>query len=301
MTGLADLYPGFESRWIDTSAGRIFARVGGSGAPLLLLHGYPQTNVMWHRVAPTLAARCTLVIADLPGYGWSVAPRSDAAHTPYTKRAMAAAMVDVMEALGFVHFGVAGHDRGGRVGYRLALDHPGRVDRLAVLDIVPTYAMWSRMDRAMALRVWHWPFLAQPEPLPETLIGKAPVEFWNWLAASWTKSRNLSCFDPRALAHYHAFFQDPTRIHATCEDYRAGAAADFAHDEEDRQAGASIACPVLTLWGGAGIPGAATEPLAIWREWARDVRGQGIDSGHFLCEENPEATAEALLEFFGAG
>jgi haloacetate dehalogenase len=300
MADLADLYPGFESRWIDTSIGRVFARVGGEGPPLLLLHGYPQTNVMYHRVAPALAKRFTLVIPDLPGYGWSVVPPSDADHTPYTKRAMAAVMVEVMEAAGFAQFRLAGHDRGGRVAYRLALDHPGRVSKLAVLDIVPTYNMWRGLDDNMAMRVWHWPFLAQPEPLPETLIGKAPVEFWNLLAPTWTKARTPAAFDRRALAHYHAFFQDPLRIHATCEDYRAGRTGDLAADVADRAAGKKIACPVLALWGAAGIPSETASPLATWREWATDVRGLAIDSGHFLCEEAPEPTAAALLEFFSA-
>ncbi len=299
MTDLADLYPGFRSEWISTSIGRMFARVGGEGPPLLLIHGYPQTNVMYHAVAPDLAARFTLVIPDLPGYGWSAAPASAPDHAPYTKRAMAAVLVEIMEALGHVRFGVAGHDRGGRVAYRLALDHPGRAAKLAVLDIVPTYAMWRAMDQNLAMKVWHWPFLAQPAPLPETLIGKAPIEYWNLKAASWTKRRDLTCFDPRALAHYHAFFQDPTRIHATCEDYRAGRYADLDHDTADRAAGKKIACPLLALWGSAGIPSETASPLATWREWADDVRGQAIDSGHFVCEENPQETAAALLAFFG--
>jgi haloacetate dehalogenase len=300
MSDLADLYPGFASRWIDTSIGKIFARVGGAGPPLLLLHGYAQTNVIWHRVAPTLARRFTLVIADLPGYGWSVAPKAAADHSPYTKRAMAAVMIEVMESVGFVRFHLAGHDRGGRVGYRLALDHPGRLDRLAVLDIVPTYAMWHGMDRRLAYRVWHWTFLALPYPFPETVIGKDPVAFFDWKTASGTKAKNLSVFDARALAHYRAFFQDPSRIHATCEDYRAGRTTDLAIDEADRAAGKKITCPLLAIWGATGIPSETDGPLATWREWANDVRGFAIDSGHYLPEENPEATAAALLEFFAA-
>lgn len=300
MTDLADLFPGFESRWIDTAIGRMFARVGGKGAPLLLMHGYPQTNVMFHRVAPALAAHHTLVIPDLPGYGWSVAPRSGPDHTPYTKRAMAAVMVEIMEAVGFVHFGVVGHDRGGRVAYRLALDHPGRVDKLAVLDVVPTYNMWHGMDDKFAMKVWHWMFLAQAEPFPEMLLGKAPVEYWNWKCASLSKTKDLSCFDPRALAHYHAFIQEPTRIHATCEDYRAGRNADLAYDEADRAKSNKIKCPVLALWGNAGVPSETGGPLATWKEWADDVRGGPIDSGHYVCEEAPDAVSAALLDFFKA-
>ena len=169
MPDLADLYPGFASEWINTRSGRIFARVGGKGPPLLLLHGFSETHVMWHRVAPQLADKFTLIIADLPGYGWSDMPDSDKDHTPYTKRAMAQTMIDAMEQLGHVQFALAGHDRGGRVAYRLALDHPGRLSRLAVLDILPTYDYWERMNRLYALKIYHWTFLAQPAPLPETL------------------------------------------------------------------------------------------------------------------------------------
>ncbi len=170
MPDLADLFPGYAAEWINTKSGRIFARVGGKGPPLLLLHGFSQTHVQWHRVAPQLADRFTLIIADLPGYGWSDMPESDKEHTPYTKRAMARTIVEAMEQLGHVHFALAGHDRGGRVAYRLALDHPGRLSKLAVLDILPTYNYWEKMNRLYALKIYHWTFLAQPHPLPETLI-----------------------------------------------------------------------------------------------------------------------------------
>ena len=299
MPELADLFPGFASHWIDTAVGKMFARSGGNGPPLLLLHGYPQSNVMWHCVAPALAARFTLVIADLPGYGASAAPAADKAHAPYDKRSMAKIMIEVMQALGHARFRLAGHDRGGRVGYRLALDHPDRVERLATLDIVPTYDMWHGMDATMAMKVWHWPFLAQPEPLPEMLISKAPVAFLEWKMASWTKTKTLSAFDPRALAHYRTAFSDPARIHASCEDYRAGQAADLANDEADRAQGKTITCPFMALWGAAGIPG-ESGPLAIWRHWAPQATGQAIDSGHFLPEEHPGATAAALLAFIDA-
>src|SRR6202000_799362 len=177
MSDLADQFPGFASEWINTRYGRIFARVGGKGPPLLLLHGFSETHVMWHRVAPQLADKFTLIIADLPGYGWSDMPESDENHTPYTKRAMAATLVDAKEKIGYVHFALPGHDRGGRVSYRLALDHPGRLSKLAVLDILPTYNYWERMNRAYALKIYHWTFLAQPAPLPETLIS-AQGEFF---------------------------------------------------------------------------------------------------------------------------
>jgi haloacetate dehalogenase len=301
MHDLADLYPGYASRWIDTSAGKLFARVGGSGPPLLLLHGHPQSNVMWHRVAPALAPHFTLVIADLPGYGWSAAPPADAEHAPYTKRAMAAGMVEVMETLGFARFRLAGHDRGGRVGYRLALDHPGRLEQLAVLDIISTWDMWHRLSAALASRAWHWMFLALPEPFPETLIGHDPKFFFDSRARAGAKTKTVSVFDPRALAHYHAAYDDPTRIHAMCEDYRAGRTTDLAHDETDRAAGKKIAGPVLALWGTDGLPAnAGIEPLSCWREWASDLRGFAIESGHYVPEENPAATAQALLDFFRA-
>ncbi|MGI8526986.1 MAG: alpha/beta fold hydrolase [Pseudolabrys sp.] len=299
MPDLADLYPGYAAHWIDTSIGKIFARAGGRGPPLLLLHGYAQTNVMWHKVAPLLDKRFTLVIPDLAGYGWSAVPKAGADHSPYDKRSMAKLMIEVMEKLGHARFALAGHDRGGRVAYRLALDHPGRLSKLAVLDIIPTYEMWHRMDYKMALKVWHWPFLAQPYPLPETVLNTNSIAYIHLKMASWTKAKDLSAFDPRALAHYDAFYADPLRIHATCEDYRAGATTDLTNDEADRTAGKKIGCPLFALWGAAGIPG-DSGPLAIWRDWANEVTGKPIDSGHFVAEENPPATAAALLEFFGA-
>jgi len=298
MPDLADLFPGFASEWINTKSGRIFARVGGKGPPLLLLHGFSQTHVMWHRVAPKLAEKFTLVIADLPGYGWSDVPASDVNHTPFTKRAMAQTMIEAMEQLGYVHFALAGHDRGGRVSYRLALDHPGRLSRLATLDILPTYEYWARMDRVYALKIYHWTLLAQPEPLPETLLGANPDFYLKNKLASWSKSKNLSAFDPRALAHYLAAFNDPLRIHAMCEDYRAGAYADYEHDKADRDAGNKITIPMLALWGDAGIAASEATPLDTWKTWATNVRGQTVNSGHFLTEEDPEGTSAALLKFF---
>ena len=300
MPDLADLFPGFASHWIDTSVGRMFARTGGEGPPLLLIHGYAQTNVMWHRVAPALAKNFALVLPDLPGYGWSAAPNRGEGHAPYDKRSMAKVMVQIMEKLGHVRFRLAGHDRGGRVAYRLALDHPERVVSIAVLDIVPTWEMWHRMDDAMAMKVWHWPFLALKYPMPEMLIEKDPIGYIDYKMASWTKAKDLSVFDPRALAHYHAFFSDPKRIHATCEDYRAGRTTDLANDDADRAAGRKITVPLAAFWGAAGIPGESGPPLAIWRDWATDVTGASIDSGHFVAEENPEATVKAMTEFFHA-
>src|SRR5262245_30092842 len=298
MSDLADLYPGFESRYVATSVGKIFARLGGMGPPLLLLHGYPQTNVMFHRVAPALAQQFTVVIPDLVGYGWSVAPEPEDDHVPYTKRAMAAVMIELMEALGFVHFRIAGHDRGGRVAYRLALDHGERLARIAVLDILPTHGYWQRMDRMSGLKIYHWLFLAQPHPLPERLIAGDPQFYVDYTLANWTKSKSVKAFDARALGHYRAALSDPTRIRAVCEDYRAGATIDYDHDAADRAAGKRIKVPLRVLWGAGGLAPVGGTPLDQWRQWADDVRGAPIDSGHFLAEENPDATAAALAEFF---
>jgi haloacetate dehalogenase len=300
MPDLPDLFPGYIHQSIDTGSGRIFARIGGNGPPLLLLHGFSETHVMWHRVAPKLADKFTLVIADLPGYGASDIPESDHDHTPYTKRAMARTMVEAMEKLGHARFALAGHDRGGRVAYRLALDHPARLSRLAVLDILPTYDYWERINRRYALKIYHWMFLAQPFPLPERLIGGNPDFFLKQKMASQTKSKTLEAIDVRALEHYLAAFRDPARVHAMCEDYRAGAYADFEIDKADHDAGNKIGVPMLALWGDAGIASAAATPLDTWKKWASNVSGAPVDSGHFLTEENPEVTAKALRAFFTA-
>jgi haloacetate dehalogenase len=263
-----------------------------------LLHGYPQTHVLFHKVAPLLDKHFALVIADLPGYGQSAAPPSDATHAPYDKRSMAQGMIELMEQLGHNQFHLAGHDRGGRVAYRLALDHPGRLTKLAVMDIIPTYDMWHGMDYKGAFKVWHWPFLAQASPLPEMFIDAAPVGYLEWKMASLAKTRDLSSFDPRAMEHYRAMICDPARVHATCEDYRAGWSTDRVNDERDWEKQNKIACPLLAIWGAQGIPSETTGPLAVWKRWASDVRGGPIDCGHYLCEEAPDATAAALIGFF---
>lgn len=296
MTDLADLFPGFATRWIATRAGRFFVRAKGDGPPLLLLHGYPQTHVEWHKIAPKLAERFTVVLMDLRGYGWSGAPLSENGAL-YTKRLMAQDAIAVMEQLGHIRFSLVGHDRGARVAYRLALDHPERLDRLALIDIIPTAARWQALNAAEALKAYHWMFLAQPEPMPETLIGGAAPFYVDFTLASWTAAKDLSAFDPRALAHYRAALNEPSRIHAACEDYRAGATLDRATDEADQAAGKKIAVPVLVLWGGRGLGGGDASTLDVWRQWAHNVQGQPIAGGHFLPEENPEATLEALLAF----
>jgi haloacetate dehalogenase len=297
MTELADLFPSYESRFTETSAGKIFARIGGKGSPVLLLHGYPESNAMWHRLAPLLAAHHTLIIPDLPGYGQSDAPESGPGHAPYDKRSMAKAMVEIMQSLGHDKFAVVGHDRGGRVAYRLALDHPERVTKISTLDIVPTWEMWTGLNAKRAMKVFHWTFLAQPFPMPEMLIGKAPVEYLEWKMLAWNGKGENSVFDPRALDHYRAAYKQPARLHATCEDYRAGQTTDFANDDADMKAGRKIEAPFLALWGATGIPAAGESPLDVWKRWATNVSGKAIPCGHFLPEEAPQETAAELIPF----
>src|SRR5271156_4956053 len=280
-------FAGFAAHDFAVGEATIFARVGGSGPPLLLLHGYPQSHVMWARVAAELAARFTVVAADLRGYGRSSTPESQKGER-YSKRVMATDVIAAMSVLGHQRFAVAGHDRGGRVAYRLALDHPEKVTKIAVLDIVPTWEMWAGMDAARAMAVYHWMFLAQPEPLPETLINAAAIAYLEAKLASWTGDHSLKSFAPIALEAYRAAFRDPARVHATCEDYRAGATIDRALDDADRGSGRKITAPLLALWGTKGIPAKGESPLDVWRRWAVDARGEGIECGHFLPEEAPE-------------
>ncbi|HZV21696.1 MAG TPA: alpha/beta hydrolase [Hyphomicrobiales bacterium] len=298
---LPELFPGFEQRRFKTRGAEIFARIGGKGPPLVLLHGYPETHAMWHRMAPKLAEHFTLIIPDLRGYGSSSIPSSDPDHFSYSKRAMAQDVCDVMDALGHGSFFVCGHDRGGRVAYRLALDEPSRVLRLCVLDIIPTYEMWHRLTPELAMKVFHWTFLAQPAPWPEKMIGADPIGWLDEKIGAWNGTGGLSVFAPEALAHYRAFFSEPERLHATCEDYRAGATYDLKADEADKKAGKRILCPALALWGSAGIPGKTDGPLAIWREWCADVKGEAIACGHFLPEEAPGETLAALRGFLLEG
>jgi haloacetate dehalogenase len=297
MTVGADLYPGFAERRIKTRGAEIYVRSGGSGPPLLLLHGYPMTHVCWHKIAGEMAHHCTLVLPDLRGYGASSAPEGDAEHTIYSKRAMAEDCLGVMRALGYERFIVGGHDRGGRVAYRLALDHPQAVSALIPIDILPTSEVWAAMRAESALKSYHWAFLAQPRPMPETLISRDPVYYLEHTLKSWAKPRDLSPFSAAALAHYRALLSDPRRVHAVCEDYRAGATIDRRLDEADRAAGRKIACPTLVLWGSDYIGKGAAQPLDVWQRWCTDVTGVEIDSGHFLADENPAATLAALTDF----
>ncbi|NNG05619.1 MAG: alpha/beta hydrolase [Inquilinus sp.] len=287
------MFNGFRREFIDADGVEIHAVVGGEGPPLLLLHGYPQTHMIWHRVAPALAERFTLVATDLRGYGDSAKPDSDPGHAAYSKRAMAADQVAVMAALGFDGFAVIGHDRGGRVAHRMALDHPDAVERLAVLDIVPTLTVFETVDQAVATGYYHWFFLIQPEPLPERLIGADPEFYLRRKVGQW--SEGGFSFDEVALGEYIRCFSDPATIHASCEDYRAAATIDLEHDRAD--ADRRVDCPLLALWGGKGLVGRRYDVLATWREKATDVSGQAIDCGHFLPEEKPEETLAALSEF----
>ncbi len=289
-----DLFPGFRGVRVSTAETEIHARVGGAGPPVLLLHGYPQTHACWHRVAPALARRFTVVCPDLRGYGRSGRPPAGPDHAGYGKRAMARDQVETMAALGFDRFAVVGHDRGARVAYRLALDHPERVTRLAVLDIVPTLETWRRMDARLGLSTYHWLFLAQPSDLPERLIGGAPEYFLRWTLASWLAPG--ATLDERAVGDYVRAFADPAVIHATCEDYRAGATIDRALDEQDHGRRV-IGCPLLALWGEARPGPRAWDPLTVWRAWARDVRGHALACGHFLPEEAPAEVIAALEPF----
>ncbi|HTO83846.1 MAG TPA: alpha/beta hydrolase [Methylomirabilota bacterium] len=289
----------FAEKRIAVGETEIFLRTGGAGPPLLLLHGYPQTHVIWHRVAPTLARHFTLVMPDLRGYGQSRGPTPDAAHLNYSKRALAHDMVAVMEALGHRRFALAGHDRGGRIGYRLCLDHPERVTRYAALDIVPTVEVWDEMDADRALSTYHWQFLAVPAPVPERLIGNDPEFYVTHLLRRW--AGRFEALDPQAVAAYLAQFRDPRVIAATCADYRAGASSDRDHDRADRAAGRKIARPMLVVWGRGYKASAAASPAAVWRRWADDVREAPLDCGHFVAEEAAEDCAAALLRFFGDG
>ena len=290
------MFEGFERRHLETPGADINLVVGGAGPPLLLLHGYPQTHVMWHKVAAALAERHTLVITDMRGYGDSAKPAGDPQHLNYAKRTMAADQVTVMNALGFDRFSLAGHDRGARCAHRLVLDHGERIDSVAFLDIVPTFDAWERSDRRHAWTSFHWYFLAQDPELPEVMIGADP-DFWlSKMLEKW--GADMSAFTPEAMAEYLRCFRDPASIHATCEDYRAGYTIDITHDAADRNR--KIECPVLVLWGERAGSARNHAVLEIWNDRAQDVRGRPLTCGHFLAEEQPEETARELLAFFSA-
>lgn len=290
-------YEGFDLRDLPVSPEvGIRVRVGGSGPPVLLLHGYPQTHAMWHRVAPALASEFTVVAADLRGYGDSSKPTGDPAHETYSKRAMAADQIAVMRSLGYERFAVVGHDRGARVAHRMCLDHPASVTRAAVLDIVPTRTMFGTADMAFGMAYYHWFFLAQPHDLPERMIGADPGGYLRAKLAKW--SAPGFAFPEQMLAEYLRVFADPACVHATCEDYRAAASIDLEHDAVDFAAGRRIGCPLLAVWGAKGFIARQYDPLAVWREYCSGpVSGAAVESGHFVAEEAPEQTLAALLPF----
>ncbi|MER8418523.1 alpha/beta hydrolase [Mesorhizobium sp. M0166] len=294
------MFAGFRATSLELDDTTIFARVGGTGPPLLLLHGFPETHLMWRDIAEALAPRFTVVAADLRGYGRSGCPVSSADHSLYAKRAMAGDMVQVMKQLGFERFMVAGHDRGGRVAHRLALDHPDKVLKIAVLDIIPTAATWDRADARLALGFWPWSLLAQPEPLPERLIGAAPDAVVDDAITQWGSSAKMVSKEVRDA--YVDALRDPAHIHAICEEYRAAATIDREHDALNQANGRRIECPLLALWSSEGAleNWYAQEggPLVIWRKWADRVEGRAVQGGHFFPEEHPDKTAAALSEFF---
>ncbi len=294
------MFDGFETALVDVGETTIFIRRKGSGRPLLLLHGFPQTHVMWHRVAPALAAEFTVICADLRGYGASGKPPSTHDHAPYAKGVMARDMIRMMETLGFPRFSVAGHDRGARVGYRLALDHPNRVERLALLDIIPTSEAFRRADVRFALAFWPWSLLAQPEPLPERLIDADPAAVVDDALQQWGSDQ--ASFPPEVRAAYIDALRDPDAVHAICEEYRAAATIDCARDSEDQRAGHRISCPTLVLWSSGSALDTWYEavggPLGIWRQWATEVTGRPVAGGHFFPEQNATETVGELRAFF---
>jgi haloacetate dehalogenase len=294
------VFAGFRATSLQLDDTTIFAKVGGTGPPLLLLHGFPETHLMWRDIATALALRFTVIAADLRGYGQSGCPISSADHSPYAKRAMAGDMAQVMKRLGFEQFMVAGHDRGGRVAYRLALDHPDEISKVAILDVIPTAAAWDRADARLALSFWPWSLLAQPEPLPERLIGAAPDAIVDNAIVQWGSPAEM--FSAEIRDAYVDALRDPVHVHAICEEYRAAATIDREHDALDQRNGRRIKCPLLAQWSSQG--GLETwyaeegGPLAIWRKWADRVEGGPVPGGHFFPEEHPHQTAAALSKFF---
>ena len=288
------VFDGFEKVTVHTGDAVINAAYGGSGPPVLLLHGFPQTSAMWHRIAPALARDHTVVVADLRGYGDSSCPPSGADHAGYSFRAMAADQVTVMRSLGHDRFALVGHDRGARVSHRLALDHPDAVTRLALLDILPTLHVYGNVDRALATAYYHWFLYIQPEPVPERLIAGDPTGYLHSLLGGW--GSGLDAFDPAAVAEYERCFADAAHRHAMLEDYRAAASIDLEHDRADLDR--RVEAPTLVLWGGRGVVGnRPVDPLTVWRERVTDARGAVVDAGHFLVEERPQETLAELAAF----
>jgi len=294
---------GFVTREVTTDRGMVFCYQGGSGPPVLLLHGFPETSLMWHRIAPLLASDFAVVAADLPGYGRSDCPVDGEGHSAMSKRALASTLVEVMKALGHEAFAVIGHDRGGRVAYRAALDHPDKVTAVAVLDVIPTDEVWERADARLALSFWPFSLLAQPAPLPERLLLAAPEAVVDNALSEWGSPPDT--FPPSLREAYVAALGDPAHVHAICEEYRAAAGIDREIDRVDWETGRRIRCPLLALWSDKGglaeWYGDAGGPLGIWRRWAEDVHGHAVSGGHFFPEEQPDATADAISAFLRGG
>ena len=298
MTG----FSGFKEIRIKTNGTEISVHTGGSGPPLVLLHGFPQNHLCWGKVAADLAQRFLCIVPDLRGYGNSACPADDSGHFAYSKRNMARDIVGVLDALGIGRALIAGHDRGARVAYRLALDHPARVNRIVIVEVVPTVEFWRRWNAEVALAGYHWTFLAQPAPLPETLIRSDPTFFADWTLSDWTASGSLDVFSPDTLTSYRDQMNRPERVAAMCADYRAGATTDRMLDEEDRQQGRRIDAPLKFLWSECGFPSKAGDPLAIWRNWCRELEGECVpDCGHFMMEENPGGFLKACTGFLAGG
>jgi haloacetate dehalogenase len=292
------MFEGFEQHRIHSGEEEINLVKGGSGPPLLLLHGHPQTHVIWHKVAAALAARFTVVATDLRGYGDSGKPAGLPDHSNYSTRVMAQDQVEVMEALGYPTFRVLAHDRGARVAHRMAVDHPERVLRLATLDIAPTLAMYEQTNLAFATQYFHWFFLIRPFPFPETLIAADPELYLKHTLGG--RSAGLTPFTAEAYAEYARCIRNPRTIHGLCEDYRASAGIDLDQDREDLARGRKVQCPMLALWGGRGVVGKVVDPLAEWRKVALNVQGKSLDCGHYLAEEAPEAVLAEVLPFLCA-
>jgi len=290
------LLDGFEPLDIELGGVRLRGRIGGEGPPLLLLHGFPQTHFHWHRLAPRLAGRFRLIMPDLPGYSASIGRAPEPDHNAHSKRVMAEDLAALMRTLGHERFLLAGHDRGARVAYRMAMDHPQAVQQLVSLDTIPTLDVWDAMDWRAALGAFHWPLLAQPYPLPETLISANPANFLDHLVDRWIGAGHR--LHPSAMQAYQTAIEQDSVIRAMCEDYRSGATIDRAHDEADRTAGRRIGCPVLVLRGAGYQP----EPLRpVWARSADDVHEVAIDCGHFIAEEASDDVSEAMQAFFGRG
>jgi haloacetate dehalogenase len=277
---------------------RLAVRVGGDGPPLVLLHGYPQNHRCWSKVLPALLPHFTCILPDLRGYGDSDAPPDDAAHETYSKRRMALDLCGILDALGYAQTHVLGHDRGARVAYRFALDHPARLRRLGIIEIVPTGDFWEGWTAEIAMKAYHWTFLAQPSPLPERMIGADPEGYLLWTLKSWVRGHDLGVFPEPSLESYRAQIRRPETIAAMCADYRAGATYDRALDKDDKARGAQIKAPTLFLWGHEGFPASTGDAAGLWRAWAPDLEDQAIVSGHFAMEENPDAVVKAVVPFF---